>query len=455
VASSDTDISRASRRDLRRSQCRGRHDVPAAATDLRIVRAGAGLDGGVTLPASFGITPGRSPTTPTLRSSSEARTAAFQRASRVHSGSRPVRTVYLPFSCHRMPCAIADAMHENGFRACTTQRFWRRTRPDLRRDGCLLGQRRKWSSRTPPVDSRRGTAQRVRFGLPCCPDAGPCADARSAARAWSAHRRAARRAPHARRATCLSGPNATRVCAQFPRRARLAEPVVTAPAWTPTRCDELRSLRKLLSDRTELRGGTLRSGDVCSGSPSQLFGYLCGLTTSRGNCGMCGNACPTGQNCIHPRARCDAGAYGVRDACVTVSSDVANCGMQRRPLRARADLRVRCLYGPPEDAVRARHPADAAVVVRRSATRREQLRLMRSYVALARWRALGARAPAPRPARHSASICCGASCIDPRSDRECGSAGVRAGRSSVQRRHLHLRSCAPPTLCCGAPATWS
>lgn len=57
-------------------------------------------------------------------------------------------------------------------------------------------------------------------------------------------------------------------------------------------------------------------------------GVLCvDLTTDPGNCGSCGNACPTGASCQNGSCSCPAGQTACGGMCVNTSSDPNNCGI--------------------------------------------------------------------------------------------------------------------------------
>jgi hypothetical protein len=66
----------------------------------------------------------------------------------------------------------------------------------------------------------------------------------------------------------------------------------------------------------------------CPVGMTDCGGFCANLGTDHGNCGVCGQACPSGYNCVSGTCTqaCSGGLTSCNGACVDVMSDVNHCG---------------------------------------------------------------------------------------------------------------------------------
>jgi hypothetical protein len=69
------------------------------------------------------------------------------------------------------------------------------------------------------------------------------------------------------------------------------------------------------------------SGSACACPPQNMCGGTCvQIQSDPGNCGACGNACPTGAACSNGTCQCPSGQTSCNGACIDTTTDTANCG---------------------------------------------------------------------------------------------------------------------------------
>lgn len=71
---------------------------------------------------------------------------------------------------------------------------------------------------------------------------------------------------------------------------------------------------------------TLTPGGTCQDGFTWCNGHCVELSLDIGNCGACGNSCPSGQSCVNGTCGCKAGKTLCNGVCSDVNTDTNNCG---------------------------------------------------------------------------------------------------------------------------------
>jgi len=71
---------------------------------------------------------------------------------------------------------------------------------------------------------------------------------------------------------------------------------------------------------------TLTSGGTCQDGFTWCNGHCVELSLDIGNCGACGNSCPSGQSCVNGTCGCKAGKTLCNGDCSDLNTDTNNCG---------------------------------------------------------------------------------------------------------------------------------
>ena len=71
---------------------------------------------------------------------------------------------------------------------------------------------------------------------------------------------------------------------------------------------------------------TLTPGGTCHDGFTWCNGHCVELSLDIGNCGACGNSCPSGQSCVNGTCGCKAGKTLCNGVCSDLNTNTDNCG---------------------------------------------------------------------------------------------------------------------------------